>query len=64
MTTQPDTVEPAVVKVWPTAGRMLGLGRSAIYEAIERGEIPVLRFGRRIVVSKKALARLLDPPVL
>jgi len=52
-------IEPATVPVWPHVGRVLGLGKSATYEAVARGEIPVIRFGRRIVVSKKALARML-----
>jgi excisionase family DNA binding protein len=39
------------------AGRLLGLGRSASYEAVQRGELPVLRFGRRFLVPT---ARVLD----
>ena len=39
------------------AGRLLGLGRSAAYEAAGRGELPVLRFGRRLLVPT---ARVLD----
>ena len=44
------------------AARMLGLGRNATYGAIHRGEIPALRFGRRIVVPKDALHQLLENP--
>jgi len=40
--------------------KILGVGRSAVYEAIRRGEIPALHFGRRIVVPRQALLRLLD----
>lgn len=32
------------------AATILGLGRSAAYEAIRRGEIPARRLGRRIVI--------------
>jgi hypothetical protein len=32
------------------AGGLFGLGRSASYEAARRGELPTLRFGRRLVV--------------
>jgi excisionase family DNA binding protein len=56
-------IECGTVRVWPEAGRRLGLGRNATYEAIARGEIPVIRFGRRIVVPKKALERLLNGEV-
>jgi hypothetical protein len=59
----PPEIEPATVPVWPHVGKVLGLGRNATYDAVARGEIPVIRFGRRIVVSKKVLARILDPQV-
>lgn len=41
-------------------GRLLGLSRGAAYSAANRGEIPVLRIGRRLVVPKRAFLRLLD----
>lgn len=41
------------------AGRALGLGRSASYEAVARGEIPSLRVRGRIVVPTAALRRML-----
>ena len=33
------------VPLWPTAGRALGLGRNATYEAAERGDIPTIKTG-------------------
>lgn len=43
----------------PEAGKMLGLGRAAAYAAAKRGEIPVLRIGRRMLVPvSKMLAML------
>jgi excisionase family DNA binding protein len=41
------------------AARALGLGRNSAYQAVQRGEIPVIRIGRRLVVPKAALERLL-----
>ena len=41
------------------AAEVLGIGRNSAYEAIKRGEIPALRLGRRLVVPRKALDRLL-----
>ena len=38
---------------------VLGIGRNSAYEAIRRGEIPALRLGRRLVVPRQALERLL-----
>ena len=49
-----NVVEALTVRPWPEAGRILGLGRNAVYNAIARGEIPVLRFGRRIVIRNDA----------
>jgi excisionase family DNA binding protein len=37
------------------AARILGLGRTAAYEAARRGEFPTRRLGRRIVVPVPAL---------
>jgi hypothetical protein len=52
-------VEPTV-PVWPTAGKACGLGRSATYEAVRRGDIPVIHLGRRLVVPTAALRRMLQ----
>ena len=41
------------------AAELLGISRSATYEAIRRDEVPHLRFGRRIVVPRAALIRML-----
>lgn len=42
------------------AGRWLGIGRTAAYEAIKRQELPHIRIGRRIVVPIGALESMLD----
>jgi excisionase family DNA binding protein len=42
------------------AGRILGLGRDAAYRAARTGQLPVLRIGRRLLVSRTALRRMLD----
>jgi excisionase family DNA binding protein len=41
------------------AGRVVGISRSAAYQAVARGELPALRIGRRLVVPRVALDRLL-----
>jgi excisionase family DNA binding protein len=41
------------------AGRALGLSRNAAYEAVKRGEIPTLRFGRKLVVPTAPLLKML-----
>ena len=44
----------------PGAGAEVGLGRNASYEAAKRGEIPTLRFGRRLIVPIAAWRRKLE----
>ena len=43
----------------PEAGKLLGLGRNAAYEAAQRGEIPTVKFGHKIRVPVVRLAELL-----
>jgi hypothetical protein len=47
------------VRVWPTAGRALDLGRNAAYDAARRKEIPTLKIGGRLVVPSALLLRML-----
>jgi len=42
------------------AARRLGISRALAYEAAHRGELPVCRIGRRMLVPRAALLRLLD----
>lgn len=42
------------------AAEILGLSRAFAYEAVRRGEIPSIRIGRRVLVPKAALNRLLS----
>jgi len=42
------------------AATRLGLSRNGAYEAVRRGEIPSLRIGRRVLVPRAALERMLD----
>ena len=46
------TVEEAAVA--------LGISRASAYEAVGRGEIPCIRIGRRILIPKVALEKLLN----
>jgi excisionase family DNA binding protein len=44
------------------AARILGVGRNSAYAAAERGDLPTIRLGRRLVVPRAALERLLEQP--
>lgn len=40
----------------------LKIGRGLAYEAVRRGEIPAIRVGRRLLVPRRALEKLLEEP--
>jgi excisionase family DNA binding protein len=42
------------------AARKIGISRAKAYECVRSGEIPSVRIGRRLVVPRLALDRLLD----
>jgi excisionase family DNA binding protein len=54
-----DALEGRLTVTIEEAARVLGLGRSAAYEAARRGEIPCRRLGRRIVVPVPLLLQWL-----
>src|SRR5206468_10535156 len=56
--TMPPEDEPDVFTIAETA-RRLGLGRNTVYEAARRGELPLLRIGRRLLVPRVAFQRWL-----
>lgn len=47
------------VPLWPTAGRALGLGRGATFQAARTGEIEVIEIGRRKPVPTSFLKKKL-----
>ena len=42
------------------AGALLGISRAFAYELVARGELPVIRLGRRRLVPKAALSALIN----
>lgn len=42
------------------AAKALGLSRNSAYAGIARGDIPSLKVGKRILVPREALERLLE----
>lgn len=48
-----------VLNVWPDVGKALNLSKPTVYSLVNQGVIPSIRFGRRVVVPKKALDELL-----
>lgn len=56
--TIPDPTERPTLAV-EEAGAILGISRSAAYDSARRGELPTLRFGRRLLVPTAAFRQLL-----
>lgn len=55
----PDpSIEPTISV--ERAARILGCGRATAYAMANGGTLPVLRCGRRVVVSSAGLLRMLD----
>jgi len=50
---------PPVLTV-PEAAALLRVGRNTMYLAIQRGDVPALKLGRRVLVPRDALLRLLE----
>ena len=44
------------------AARALGISRGLAYEMVKTGELPSVRFGKRLVVPRRALEKLLEQP--
>ena len=47
----------------PEAGRLLGCSRNYAYELARRGEIPVIRLGRKLVVPRDRFLKWLNGDV-
>ena len=54
-----DNIQVLTVTV-AEAAKLLGISRNSAYECVIRGEIPALRLGRRLVIPKAALDRMLS----
>ena len=44
------------------AAKLLGIGRNLAYDRVKTGEIPVIKIGRRLLVPRRALEKLLEEP--
>ena len=42
------------------AGALLGIGRNLAYQLAHEGKLPVIRLGKRFLVSRKAFEAMLD----
>jgi excisionase family DNA binding protein len=44
------------------AAKVLGIGRNLCYDRVKTGEIPAIKIGRRLLVPRRALEKLLEEP--
>jgi len=44
----------------PEAAKILGISRGLAYEMARIGKLPTIRFGKRLVVPRRALERMLE----
>jgi len=51
-------MEPGTITI-PEAAAKLGISRISAYKAAQLGQLPVLRIGKRLVVPKAPLERIL-----
>ena len=58
--TSTDRMEDRLVYTVAEAGALLGISRAFAYELVARGELPVIRLGRRRLVPKVALLALVE----
>ncbi len=61
--TLPDPRSKPTISV-DEAGEILGISRGLAYRGVQRGEIPSIRIGGRIVVPTAALLALLGPEAI
>jgi len=55
---------PTLAVTVEEAARLLGISRTLAYELVTRDQLPHLRLGRRIVVSRRALELMVDGGLL
>jgi excisionase family DNA binding protein len=55
--------EPRLTLTVCEAAKLLRLSRAFTYELVARGELPSLRFGRRVVIPRIAIERILNDSV-
>ncbi|MCK4387799.1 MAG: helix-turn-helix domain-containing protein [Dehalococcoidia bacterium] len=48
----------------PEAAAMLGLSRNFTYELVKQGQLPVIRFGKRLLIPRVALEKKLEEGIM
>jgi len=48
----------------PEAAEMLGISRNFAYELVKQKQLPVIRFGKRLLIPRAALEKMLEEGVV
>ena len=60
MPNEPEqSTESLVWNVWPDVGKRLNLSKTTTWKMVHTGQIPSVRLGKRYVVPKAALEKIL-----
>ena len=51
---------PDFLLIWPETAKILRMGRNAAYAAAHRGDFATVRIGRKLLVPKASLIKLLS----
>ena len=54
------TIDRRLCVTVPEAGEMLGMSRNFAYQLVREGKLPSIRFGKRILIPKAALEKMLE----
>ena len=57
------TIEKRLCITVPEAAAMLGISRNFAYELVKQRQLPVIRFGKRLLIPKIALEKMLEESV-
>ena len=53
-------IEERLCVTVPEAAKMLGISRNFAYQLVREGKLPSIRFGKRILIPKAALEKMLE----
>ena len=54
------TIDRRLCVTVPEAAEMMGISRNFAYQLVKEGKLPSLRFGKRILIPRVALEKMLE----
>ncbi len=55
-----DTIDKRLCITVPEAAAMLGISRNFAYELVKQKQLPVVKFGKRLLIPRIALEKMLE----